>query len=137
NQSVLQAIARVARVDDGAMEKSGVSRREACGFVVLQRLRDPHRLRRAPRPIETWRTGDDAVEILGEALCLLHRLPAARGTAVPVRESGRASGVTRDDLLRRDRHFVNGAPAEVDDLLRMPGRPGRTSADVSGVGGAR
>ena len=61
-------------------------RRQARGFVLLQRLRDAHRLRRAPGPVETRRAGDDAVEIRREALRFLHRLTSAGGAAVPVRE---------------------------------------------------
>ena len=35
-----------------------------------------------------------------------------------------------------DRHLVNGAPAEVDHLLRMPEREAARVAGVAGVGGA-
>src|SRR6185503_3143620 len=81
DQAVLQAIARIARVDDGAMQQLLVFGGKASGVVVLQRLRDPDRLRRAPGPIEAGRTGNDAVKIVREALCLLHRLPATGGAA--------------------------------------------------------
>ena len=74
-----------------------VDRRPAS--LCSQRLRDPDRLRRAPGPVEAGRAGDDAVEVVREALRFLHRLPAAGRAAVPVRELRRAAVVAGDDRL--------------------------------------
>ena len=95
----------------------------AAGFVRLEHPGDLHGPRRAAGPVEARRAGDDAVEVLGEALRRLHRLPPAGGAAVPVREL-RARRRNRPAMifLAFDGHLVHRAPAEVDHLLRMPER---------------
>ena len=109
------------------------STRQTGRLVRFQRLGDAQSPRRAAGPIETGRPGDDAVEVLGKALRLLHRLTSTGGTAVPVRKTRAGVVVGSDDLLRGHGHLMHRPPPEVDHLLGMTETEARGVADVPGI----
>ena len=136
-QAVLHAVERVAGVDDRAMQQLALRLQQASRRVGVERLCDADGLRGASGPVKARRAGDDAVEVRREALGFGHRLPAASGTPVPVRERRRGAEVRGHDRFRGDGHLVHRAPPEIDQLLRVPQREDRRVADVTGVGGRR
>src|ERR1035438_675437 len=65
------------------------------------------------------RTGDDDIVVIREFLRFLETLPATGGAAIPVRQARSVAVKSFYDGLRFQRHFVLGAPAEVDQFLGM------------------
>src|SRR3989442_10383992 len=88
------------------------------------------------RPEIRRRSCDDAVEIIGEALCLHQRLAAAVRAAEEIGPRWTARRQPRDDRLRVLGPLLERAVAEIDDFLRVPERPGgvRATGDVAVVG---
>ena len=118
-QAVLHAVQRVAGLDDRAMQQLALRLQQAGRGVLVERLRDADRLGGASGPVEARRAGDDAVEVRREALGFGHRLPAAGGAPVEVRELRRGAIVSGHDRFRGDGHLVNRAPAEIDQFFRV------------------
>ena len=132
-QAVGHAVERVAGLDDRAMQQLTLRLQQAARRVLVERLRDAHGLGRPSGPVKARRAGDDAVEVRREALGFGHRLPAARGAPVEVRELRRGAIVSGHDLLRGDGHLVNRAPTEIDQFFRVSQREARAVAGVAGV----
>ena len=131
---ILDAVLRIARLEHGGVQQLRLGRRQARRLVFLQHAGDARGLRRAAGPVKTRRAGDDAVEIGRKALRLFHPLTSACGTAVPVRQPWAGLVIGGDDLLRRHGHFMDGAPREIDQLVRMPQREARARAHMARVG---
>ncbi len=96
-------------------------------------------VQRQPRGVAAYlipcrRTGDDAVEVGRIALRARDPLAATLRTAVEVRELRRAAVVRVDHALGGYGHLVDGAIAEVHQLLRMADGELGVVADVAGVG---
>ena len=100
-----------------------------------QRLADTDVVQHRPGKIEDGGADDDAVEVLGEALCGNQPLPPAGGTAVEVRAFRRGPVVGARQLLGRQRRHVDRAVGIVDQLLwaRGKGRQRLTRSIVAGV----
>ena len=81
------------------------------------------------------RAGYHAVEIVRKLGHFHQRLPAAGGAAVPIRILRALAVIGLDQRLRLDHGLMDRAPAEIDDLLRMPEREHAVAAFVAGVGG--
>src|SRR5690606_6292392 len=83
--------------------------------------------------------GDDAVEVVGVALGLHQRLPAAVGATGEVGVLGRLPVVGLGDRLGDERGDVLGPVGHVDSQLRVrvgPEGVSRVDADVAAVAGA-
>ena len=82
------------------------------------------------------RPGKNAIVIGRVALGLRQRLGPSLGASVPVRIARTRAVKSGDECLGLESHFVHGAMAEVDDLLRMSERPlaGHWRAPMASVG---
>ena len=92
---------RPRRPRDAAAGAAAADRRAAA--FVSSALCDADGLGGASGPVKAGRAGDDAVEVRRETLGFRHRLTAAGGTPVPVRELRRGAVVSGHDRLRRRR----------------------------------
>src|SRR5687767_4347402 len=82
------------------------------------------------------RANDHTVEVLGEALELHHCLAAAIRARAEIRVPDAIAVKCADDLFRARGLKVMCAPAEVDDLFRVPWRKVGGPADMPGIRGA-
>ena len=107
--------------------------------VLLLAHRGGHAQRgtRATRPVQRGSTRHDPVVVFRVALRALQSLAATSRAANPVRLAGGTHIEIPHHLLRRTRHLVHGAIAEVDHLLRMSQREPAAATLVPGVGGGR
>ena len=84
DQAVRDSVERVAGVERRLVQERVLLLWNVAGLVLENDEPRPHRRRREMRPVVRGRAGDDAVEVLREALGFLQPLLAARGAAVPV-----------------------------------------------------
>ncbi len=97
--------------------------RQLARFGALGRLRDPHLAERLSCRVVARRAGDNAVEILGEALRFGQRLPAAGRTAVEVRAPRRAVVERRHERAGFEHGLVHGALGEVAESVAAVAYP--------------
>jgi hypothetical protein len=133
DDAVLDAVGRVAlRVHRiGEQAKLGGRDRRG-GERALDGAVADHRSRK----VEHRRAGDDAVEVVREALRLDQALPAAGRAAVEIRSPRGAAVVRLHQLLRREDRYVNGAKRVVGEFLRRRRKASERLARgvVAGVG---
>ena len=111
----------------GCEQPRGRSLRSACAIA--------NGLRGAAGPVEARRAGDDAVEVVREALRLLQRLASAGRAAVPVRELRRGAVVARRrSPSRRPSSRAPRASRSRSSFSGMAEREARAAAGVAGVG---
>src|SRR5216683_6792340 len=122
DELVDHAVRRVAAVVHGGIDHRQLGR----GNIDVRRSElDLEEIRTAQDGADVHEgvAGDDAVEIIREFCCLDHRLAPAVGAAIEIRTPRRVAVIAANDLLRRGRHFMNGAEVVVGEL--RPGVPDR------------
>ena len=105
--------------------------------VLPQRLRKPRAADLRVREVEHRRPGDDAVEVVREALGRHQPLASTGGTAQPVVVLRGPAVVLDDELLDRHRSQMNGAVGVVHLAVAVVVREGRqriAGRVVSGIG---
>src|SRR5580658_10601591 len=85
------------------------------------------------RPVEYGCAGHNAVVVVRKVLRLFQPLFASRRAAHPIGKLGIVTVEGFDGCLGLDRHFVLGAPREIDQFLRMSQRETAAASDVAGV----
>ena len=137
DDAVLHAIERIASGQGGGLNGGQLLRRNEAVLIAEQREIIPSGVGQQVRPIVGGRAGDDAVVILGIALGFHQRLAAAVGARAEVGTLGSLAVEGVQDGLGFHGRFVNGAIAEVGDLLGVVERPGGIDSwrgAVTGVG---
>ena len=135
DDAVLQSVARVACIERGLVQHGKLLRRNPARRILEGRLRGRHELKAFARSVIAGISGDDALEILGKALRLHERLPAAARAAGEVRQALPHAVERGDRGFTLERRFVHRAIAEIDQLLGMAEREARASSQVPGIGG--
>ena len=136
DQAVLDAVQRVALREHRFVQHLHVGLGErAAGILHL--LNGSFHAGRVEMDMRIGgRTGQHAIEVVGELGHFHQSLPAAGGAAVPIRVLRALAIVGLDQSLRLDDRFVYRAPAEIDDLFRMPESEHAVAALMAGVGGS-
>ena len=137
DDAILHAIERVAGGQRGGLNGRQFLRRNVAVLIAEQRQIVPSGVGQQVGPIVGGRAGDDAVVILGVALGFHERLAAAVGAGAEVGALRALAVEGVQDGLGFHGRFVDGAIAEVGDLLGVIERPGGIGAAgmVAGIGG--
>ena len=85
DDTVLDAVARIAGVESGLVQHGIFFRRNPAGRILERGLGDRYQLKTLGGAVVTWIAGDDAFEIGGKTLRLHESLPAASRAAGEVR----------------------------------------------------
>ncbi len=133
DQTVLQAILRVARVERGAMNHWILARRDHARRVVERRLRVHQHLHALIHAVVAGCAGENRVEVGGESLRFLERHASAAGAAIEVRQPRGHAVEIGDGRFPLDGGFMNGPVAEVLQPLGMPHREAGVGARVTRI----
>ncbi len=131
----LSPSSRVARCDRGLVNQRIFLRRDVAGRIFQRGLRHPQSLDGAVRPVQNRRPGGDTVEIVRKFLRFLQPLLAAGRAANPIGKLGIVAIECFDHRLGLERHFMLGAPREIDQFFRVPQSETAACAAMAGVGG--
>ena len=117
--AIFNSVELVASPDDRVAQQRARWRREVARAVTDGGDREHRGCGHERRPVVRRCTGDDAVVIRGEALCLGEALLAASRAADPVRVLRRPAIERLRHRFGLHRHLVHGAPREIDEPLGM------------------
>ena len=129
-QSVFHAVQGIALLQRRFLDYRQFGGRNHTRRVVQQGAFIPQMPGNGVRPVVGGRTGDNAVEIVGEALRFHQSFPPAVRTAHKIVAPGFLTVKSLHDSARLQPCFVHRAPAEIHQLLRMAHGPFRRPAGV-------
>src|SRR5215467_138674 len=118
-QSVFDAVERVATGEHGPIQKSNFSGRNNARCISADRGLEQHLCGIHMNLIVRWRPGNDAVEVCRVPLRFHQPLTPPSGASVPKGKTLALAVIRREDGFRPFRGVVYRPICEVDYLLRM------------------